>query len=542
MNRQFLLSAIMAMSLGAGFPAVAQSETPAKSFTEAVAQVTGRPVYAHGEFGLEVYSLDTGKVVYAMNGQRLFTPGSTAKLFTEGTALYLLGADYRFHTPLYRTGKVDAKGTLHGDLILVGSGDPNLSDRLQPDGTLAWVDEDHTYGGVDSRLVGKDPVIVLHQFAKAVADAGIKQVKGRVLIDVSLFPEGAKDLGTGEYISPVVVNDNAIDIIYAPGAAIGDPAKLTTVTPQVPYVHIVNQITTADGNKDHVESKVVVDAKANTETLTLSGSIGQASGPVVFAYAVRKPSQFAGVLLTQALKDAGVKVSGKPDAITDAAATRKFYRDDMRVTEHVSAPLSEDVKLTLKVSQNLHASTMPYVMGAVLGHASDKIDQKGFQLEHDYLQQAGLDMRGASQSDGAGGAGVAFYTPDFAVHYLAYMARQPHFDLFQKDLPILGRDGTLADTQKNSPGAGHVFAKTGTYGGRDYLNGRRLITGKGLAGYTTTPDGRHLAFAFYVNNVERTDDEDVSDMCGQALGEMASALYALPLGDGAPQTPAAGGQ
>jgi D-alanyl-D-alanine carboxypeptidase/D-alanyl-D-alanine-endopeptidase (penicillin-binding protein 4) len=263
---------------------------------------------------------------------------------------------------------------------------------------------------------------------------------------------------------------------------------------------------------------------------------------VVFAYAVRKPSQFAGVLLTQALKDAGVKVSGKPDAITDAAATRKFYRDDMRVTEHVSAPLSEDVKLTLKVSQNLHASTMPYVMGAVLGHASDKIDQKGFQLEHDYLQQAGLDMRGASQSDGAGGAGVAFYTPDFAVHYLAYMARQPHFDLFQKDLPILGRDGTLADTQKNSPGAGHVFAKTGTYGGRDYLNGRRLITGKGLAGYTTTPDGRHLAFAFYVNNVERTDDDDVSDMCGQALGEMASALYALPLGaENTRQTPAVSG-
>jgi PBP4 family serine-type D-alanyl-D-alanine carboxypeptidase len=540
-NRLFLLSAILA--IGAALPAMAQSEAPPRTFTDAVRQVTSRPVYAHGEFGLEVYSLDTGKTVYAMNSQRLFTPGSTTKLFTEGTALYLLGADYRFHTPLYRTGKIDGKGTLNGDLILVGSGDPNLSDRLQPDGSLAWVDEDHSYGGVDSRLVGKDPVIVLHQFAKAVADAGIKRIKGRVLIDVSLFPEGAKDLGTGEYISPVVVNDNAIDIIYAPGAAIGDPAKLTAITPQVPYVHIVNQITTADGNKDHVESKVVVDAKANTETLTLTGTIGQGSGPVVFAYAVRKPSQFAGVLLTQALRDAGMKVSGHPDVITDAAATRKFYRDDMRIAEHVSTPLSEDVKLTLKVSQNLHASTMPYVMGAVLGHATDKIDQKGFQLENDYLTRAGLDLTGASQSDGAGGAGVAFYTPDFAVHYLAYMAKQPHFDIFQKDLPILGKDGTLADTQKDSPGAGHVFAKTGTYGGRDYLNGRRLITGKGLAGYTTTPDGRHLAFAFYVNNVERTDDQDVSDMCGQALGEMASALYALPLGaDGTPQTPIVSGR
>ncbi|HXR95873.1 MAG TPA: D-alanyl-D-alanine carboxypeptidase/D-alanyl-D-alanine-endopeptidase [Rhizomicrobium sp.] len=546
MTKQFLLPAIFTMVLGAtglGGPAMAQSEAPPKSFIDAVRQVTSRPVYARGEFGLEVTSLDTGKVVFAMNGQRLFTPGSTTKLFTEGTALYLLGPDYRFHTPLYRTGKIDAKGTLDGDLILVGSGDPNLSDRLQPDGTLAWADEDHTYGGADSRLVGTDPAIVLHQFAKAVADAGIKRVKGKVLIDVSLFPEGAKDLGTGEYISPVVVNDNAIDILYAPGAAVGDPAKLT-IAPQVPYVHIINQITTAEGNKEHVESKVVVDPKANTETLTLTGTIGQQSGRVVFAYAVRKPSQFAGVLLTQALKDAGVKVSAKPGTITDATATRKFYRDEMRVAEHVSTPLSEDVKLTLKVSQNLHASTMPYVMGAVLGHATDKIDQKGFQLEHDFLEKAGLDLRGASQSDGAGGAGVAFYAPDFVVHYLAYMAQQPHFDMFQKDLPILGKDGTLVDTQKDSPGAGHVFAKTGTYGGRDYLNGRRLITGKGLAGYTTTPDGRHLAFAFYVNNVERTDDQDVSDMCGQALGEMASALYALPLGaeSAAPQTPVASGR
>ena len=79
-------------------------------------------------------------------------------------------------------------------------------------------------------------------------------------------------------------------------------------------------ITTADGDKDHVESKVVVDAKRDTETLTLTGTIGQGSGPVVFAYAVRKPSQFAGMLLTQALKDAGVKVSGHADVITDAAA------------------------------------------------------------------------------------------------------------------------------------------------------------------------------------------------------------------------------
>jgi D-alanyl-D-alanine carboxypeptidase/D-alanyl-D-alanine-endopeptidase (penicillin-binding protein 4) len=252
-----------------------------------------------------------------------------------------------------------------------------------------------------------------------------------------------------------------------------------------------------------------------------------------------------------ALKDAGVVVAGKPGAITAQASDftigaetmRKFYRDDMRVAEHVSPPLSEDARITLKVSQNLHASTMPYVLGAVLGKATEKADHKGFALEHDWLAGMGLDLSGASQGDGAGGAVAAFYTPDFAVRYLAQMAKGPDAARFHDSLPVLGKDGTLVDIQKDSPGAGHVFAKTGTYSDHDHLNGgHTILTGKGLAGYTTTADGRHLAFAFYINNVELPDDASVSQMAGQALGEMASALYALPLGaDGAPRTPAASG-
>lgn len=359
-------------------------------------------------------------------------------------------------------------------------------------------------------------------------EAGIRRVQGRVLVDVSLFPEGARDLGTGETISPIEVNDNAIDVTYRPGAAIGDPAGLT-IAPRVPYIHFINKIVTVAGDKDKLDGQVTTDNPDGSQTVVLTGNIGQGSGPVIYGYPLAKPSRFAATLLTAALKEAGVKVSGKPGAVTDASM-RKFYRDDLKIAEHVSTPLAEDVKLTLKVSQNLHASTMPYVMGAVLGHAADKIDRKGFALEHDFLAKAGLDLSGASQSDGAGGAVVAYYTPDFVVHYLAYMAKEPDFVRFEGDLPVLGKDGTLVDVQKDSPAAGHVFAKTGTYGGRDYLNGRRLLTGKGLAGYTTTRDGRHLAFAFYVNHVELNDDGDVSEMAGQALGEMAAALYLLPLG------------
>ena len=100
-------------------------------------RIMARPEFAHSNFGIEFLDLDTGKVLYSLNADKLFVPASTTKLLTEGTVLAKLGPDYRFHTNLYRTGPIDKHGTLKGDLILVASGDPNLSNRIQPDGTLS---------------------------------------------------------------------------------------------------------------------------------------------------------------------------------------------------------------------------------------------------------------------------------------------------------------------------------------------------------------------------------------------------------------------
>src|ERR1043166_7648599 len=115
------------------------------SLAQRVQVIMDRPEFKHALFGIEFYSLDKGKVIYGINADKLFTPGSTTKLLTEGTALSLLGADYRFRTRVYRTGRVDGEGVLDGDVILVASGDPNLSGRLKDDGTLAFENEEHSY-------------------------------------------------------------------------------------------------------------------------------------------------------------------------------------------------------------------------------------------------------------------------------------------------------------------------------------------------------------------------------------------------------------
>src|SRR6267378_3916285 len=116
--------AIAAPLLLARMPhASAQSPPP---LAERIQKVMSRPEFTHANFGIKFVSLDTGKVLYSINSNKLFVPASTTKLLTEGTLLAKLGADYRFHTRIYRTAPIDKKGKLKGDLILVASGDPNL--------------------------------------------------------------------------------------------------------------------------------------------------------------------------------------------------------------------------------------------------------------------------------------------------------------------------------------------------------------------------------------------------------------------------------
>ncbi len=510
-----------------GNAALAQSNT---ALEQRIKMITERPEFAHSRFGIKFIAADTGNVVYELNSAQLFVPGSTTKLLTEGTALELFGGDYRFHTKIYRTGPIQKDGTLQGDLVLVASGDLNLSNRIQADGSLAFEDHDHTYGGPDSVGLPGDPLVVMREFARQVAAKGIKRVKGRVLVDATLFPEGERELGTGVVISPIVVNDNVVDVIVSAGAEEKSAVQLK-IAPQTAYVTIINQATT--GKAGSRTSLRYENEKLNpdgTRTVTLTGSMAVDAKPAMAAYAVPEPSRFAATVLVEALKAEGATSSLAPSAEQiDFKALSASYTPENAVAEHVSPPLKEDVKITLKVSHNLHASSTPFLLGALLAHKDKKIDQAGFDLENEFLTKAGLDLRGAAQSDGAGGN--AYFTPDFMVHYLRYMSEQKDYQDFYRGLPILGKDGTLSKIQVNSPAAGHVHAKTGTYGSYDALNKKLMITGKGLAGYMDTADGKHLILALYVNmvSVSRDDPDAAQKIAGEALGEIAAAAYDVPL-------------
>lgn len=501
--------------------AAAQSE---RSFAARVEAIMARPEFRHAFFGVEFYALDTGRVVYALNADKLFVPGSTTKLLTEGTALELFGADYRFHTRLYRTGEINADGTLDGDLVVVAGGDPNLSGRLRDDGTLAFENEDHSYDAdPHTRAVPGDPLLVVKRLAHQVAAQRVKRIRGRVVIDHSLFPEGERELGTGVVISPIMINDNLVDVTIGPGASVGAPVVFAQ-SPATRYVSFVNQAKTGAANsKPEIRWSRDVANPDGSRTVTITGNFPAGTPPILYSYAVPVPSRFAEFVFVEALSAEGVQVElSAADAKHDFKALAASYQPDRLVAEHTSPPYKEEVKVTLKVSQNLHASATPMLMKALLAPQDETRD--GFDLEHDYLARAGLDLTGAQQSDGAGGD--AHFTPAFMCSFLAHMARQKNFPDFYNALPILGRDGTLFDIQPAAPAAGHVHAKTGTFGTGDRLNGRILVTGKGLAGYMTTARGERLAFAIYVNNVSvPPESAAIKRVTGQALGEIAAAAY-----------------
>lgn len=488
-------------------------------------QIAGNPKLRHAIVAAEVYDLDAKRPLFERHARFLMEAASTTKLLTTGTSLALLGPDFRFTTPVYRTGPVE-NGTLHGDLVLVASGDPNLSQRIQPDGTLAFENEDHSYdGSYDTRAVPGDPLAVLRDLAGQVAKAGIKRIEGRVVVDTSLFPDAGPEGGTGAVVSPIVVNDNLVDITLTPGAAVGDATTIAG-SPATAYVKFINKSTTAAlGSEPTIDMHDVTNADG-THAVTIVGTQPMGA-PMLYSYRVPEPARFAQTTFASALSDAGISLvpplNAKP---YDAAGAAASFVPQMLLAQHVSPPLSQVVRVTLKVSDNLHADLLLYALAVYVAHAKQDFSKAAFTQERQLLKRAGLDLSGAAQQDGLGTN--AFFTPEFMVHYLAWVHAQTWYPSLYAGLPVMGVDGTLFNIQNGSPARGNVFAKTGTWGSDNGLNDDGLTT-KGLAGFITTSHGRHIAFAFYINRMEGKHSvntaKDAAHTAGEFLGAMATAAY-----------------
>ncbi|HXY37708.1 MAG TPA: D-alanyl-D-alanine carboxypeptidase/D-alanyl-D-alanine-endopeptidase [Planctomycetaceae bacterium] len=503
-----------------------------------IQEILRRPEFRNARWGMKFYSPNTKDVIYSLNPDQLFNPGSAMKVFIAGTAFTSLGPDYRFHTPVYRTGPVE-NGVLKGDLVLVASGDLLLGGRVQPDGTLALPERDHTYDmSPDAVPVSANPLRSIEELARQIAASGIKRVKGRVLVDASLFREAKGEAGgIGEItISPMMINDNLVDVLVTPGTREGEPGTLR-VSPQTAYVKVLNNTRTTAGPPAPPGGMRLMGPGAlrfaddltnadGSHAVTLTGNIPLGSQPILCAYHVPEPPRFAATLLAEALRAKDVAANVDPRAKLDYQALSAFYRPQNRVAELISPPLFDEVKPMLKLSSNPHTLHFPYIVGAIAGHDNVSAPKTGRKLQQELFLKAGV-LEGAKTG---GELGTDCYSADAFIPFLTYMSQQAWFPEYLRALPIMGKDGTVAKVQMNSPAAGHIYAKTGTavMMRADSPNADPRHTSvdlaKALAGYIELPDGRLIVFAEFL---------DLQGMKGfkgfapfdQVMGEIASAVY-----------------
>lgn len=490
-----------------------------REFAAAVQGIIGRSTFTGARFGLDVHDIELGHPIFQQNANDIFSGASTAKIPTAVYALALLGPDYRFRTKLVRSGEVDKSGTLNGDLILVAAGDPNLSGRVTLNDTLDFENLDHCYAGPNARLIPRDPLQVIHRFAQAVREAGIRRVTGSVLMDVDLFDENYREMGTGTTVSPISINDNQIDLEVTAGAKKGQALNVR-LSPQSSYVRFINGATTGEaGSAPMLQFSKEERQSDGSFSVTITGTVPPGTTSMA-AFPVESPSRFARTLLVEALAAAGVIVEGS--LLGAAKSFKPTPKDAPVIHEHLSAPLREVTKVILKVSQNLHAEMLIPVIGATLrGVTGEEARNAGYACGAELLAQWGVDSSGFFQGDACGAYGHC--SPDFMSRLLVRIAATEFYQPFLAGLAIMGKDGTLWDIERQSPAAGHVSAKTGTLSLQDPLHRTTLYTCKGLAGYVTAKSGRHLAFTIYLNNFLCSSSSEFNP--GQALGELASAIY-----------------
>ncbi len=428
-----------------------------------------------GEWGLLIADAASGEILYEKNSASYFVPASNMKLLTTALALDKLGIDYRFRTTVETDGVLSPTGLLKGNLILVGRGDPNLSNRKFPFETKEEFD------GTPDR--------VLAELAAQLAARGVKEISGDIIGDDSYFPRERYPDGWeiddmvweyGAAISAIVVDDNTVTLTLTPGDKSGDSVG-ALVEPATPDFTVKNEVVTSAAKE---KPDLRLTREPGAQTVLITGTLPAKSAPHKLVLAIEEPAQHAASLLAQLLVDRGVKVSGKIRAQHELELAEVFRTV---LAEHISLPLGDTVKLVNKISQNLHTEVLLRTAARQQGRWATPEDLLKFPLE--FYARAGIAEDDVIQTDGSGLSRHDLVTPRSFVALLQFAQKQPWFAAYYASLPVAGVDGTLNERMKNSSITGKVHAKTGS-----------VSHVRTLSGYADTPSGRRLIFSFLSNN------------------------------------------
>jgi len=544
--RSFLLRVAACGLMGMMCLSAAEAKAPRKADrTKALGRqidaLLADPAVARAHWGIKVTAMD-GAPIYSLNEAQLFQPASNAKMFTTAAAIAVLGAHATFETKIVAKGTFNGAERLAGDLVLVGGGDANLSGRAIP--YVAPALRPKVAPG-QQPPPGPPALRYLEEMADQVAKTGLKVVNGDVVGDDTLYPWepyaedwsiGDTVWGYGAPVSALSINDNQIKVTVTSGAEAGKPATVL-IDPMFPYytVDATALVTGVAKSGSHVEMERALGSKV----LRIYGSIAVDAHPDEEEIAIHDPAEYAAAALKAMLEARGIVVTGVARVLhritNDSRGFMQASREPLAghdwtqtygppqrpagcvycadawpgvtLARHTSPALIEDMVVTNKVSQNLHAEMFLHNAGSAA--AGDGSTVNGVRVVREFLTtRAGIDKDDFFFFDGSGLSGHDLVAPRATARLLQYASTQPWFADWRRTLPVGGEDGSLVERFPKVPLKDHVFAKTGT-----------LSEARALSGYLDCASGRTVIFSIMVgSHTPRSNvDRDVMDKIVAAI-------------------------
>lgn len=413
------------------------------------------PVDAENDGDAAGYRMDTGLV-----------PGSTLKAVTTATALDILGVDFRFETEIQYTGTIADDGTLHGDIVVKGGGDPTL---------------------------GASPIAgTFVKWQAALAEAGISGVEGSVVGDDSIFgtqlvPDTWQWSDIGNYYAAgacgLSFHRNRFYCNFRTGAA-GTEAVLAGTDPLLPGIQFVNEMRVGPaGSGDHG----YIYGHPYGTTFYLRGTVPAGGAHYTIKGSLPDPAFFCARAFTKHLNQHGIPVRGEPTTARLMKIDGKAPGERQSLLTQRSDPLASLIVLTNHQSDNLRAECIHRMIGLKKGAAGSTIEAATATTAH--WTARGIDMTGFVMADGCGLSRSNTITARQLALIHRHAAASPAFDAFFASLPVAGRSGTLKSIGAGSAAEGRIHAKSGT-----------LDRIRNYTGYVETDSGTRYAFAFLINN------------------------------------------